>query len=224
MAPISTSGYNLRSSNNVSPKKKSGNMSQSRSPVKKNKSLPSSPAKQSSSESPSKKQKKMQTNLEDFIQLPDFIDLLLRAQGIDSVEDLKKISLDDLLERVRVTHKDNTAMSILQTEISLAWVRFLYAKSTKDKAEGRWMDWLDPKKSNERPSDRCKVRRGDLLRQRQGLKKSNGPRKSPLITFTDLKEAKQRLTRLPLGKALQGKVDPEILSKAKGGLKKTTSK
>ncbi|PJF19924.1 hypothetical protein PSACC_00262 [Paramicrosporidium saccamoebae] len=213
-------------STNVTPSKVKGTetLDQSqKSPLKSGSPLKRSPAKDSTTESPIKKLRKISALLEDMPQLPpELVNALAMTGNIASLDDLSGKEEGSLWQMVAPL-LEKKEQSGLKKEMFTAWIRCLLARSKDPKTPLLWRDWVDVKvMAKSRSTDKMAApSRSDLVKQRQSLKKSTGP-VNRAITFGDLRKAKAKLTVLPVGKALKGKVEPTLLQTARQGLKKMT--
>lgn len=173
--------------------------------------------------SPTKAQKG-RLGLADLENVPELVVEEIQGAGFGSLQEIGAVSLGEFMTRVlgREPPRDAAPIARLKDEISRAWLRCVHALSSHSVKSPRWCNWLDNRiKTKGAAANQAKVTRAELVRQRQALKKSVGPRATTTITFADLKVAKARLTTIPGGKALKDKVRPEILTKARQGLKQT---
>ena len=233
MAP--TNVYNLRAG--------SRSTSKSGSPVK-----GSGRRSTSTAGSPAKKQRKLGTSFAQRIAtIPDAIAKTLEEAGVDSVETMAAMDFEELLGKVLCSEAplagqegDPAAVVLLKREILTAWLRCLHSlaqhpeggEGGKGANDLTWRDWLESRLaarmqrsaslSRSLEAMRLPLTRGDLVKQRQSLKRCGGPRPSSHVTWSMLKDAKGRLTKLPVGEALKDKVQPGQLLETRNKLKRCT--
>lgn len=162
---------------------------------------------------------------------PAFVVAALESAGVLTLAQIGVLPLDQLLERVVGTIGEpadgSQHLRGAKHELLAAWIRGLHAHAQSPAtALAPWQHWLDARVLERAPPAAARtsgepgapVSRRELIRQRQGLKRRNAPR-SRLITWSELRDGRGRLTALPVGKALGGAVQPDALASARKRLR-----
>lgn len=170
----------------------------------------------------------MDTCLQEISNLPSYISIALATAGFVHLKDLQNCNAKDILSTILPPASKTDKGILVEKEIVTAWVYCLCAHAKNPKMPlSSWREWLSKSMANRLKGTSSKsleslsiLTRSELIRQRQSLHKTKGPLPFPKISFNDLKAAKTRLNVIPAGKALEGKLRPETLVKAKKSLRK----
>lgn len=172
--------------------------------------------------------------IEDVADLPQSISEALASLGYTSLSDLKALNPKELQAKVEAAlfakAPVNEIAERMQKELLAAWLRFLVAGPTP--AAKSWRDFIDTRRLDsqmtakgmlEAESILKTLRPRQLIQQRSALRRVTKPM-SKQIQWSDLKQAKGRLTKIPKGEALAMQVNEEILADAKRVLKQVNKK
>ena len=205
----------------------------------------SSPRRSSVKSSPQKnsprkpKSDKKQPTLAELPEVPSIVLRVLEEAQITNFAELSKVNKSELLKQYGEGLKEeNEALRLVKIEFFGAWIECLMkhagdgsislAEWRKNVNAQKLNDVLltdnsiENKNSKEGKEGKVKLSRGQLVRQRQALKKSKGTRINVgIVKATELREVKGRLTHLPLGKALSKSVSLDSLQAAKAKLRKS---
>jgi hypothetical protein len=155
--------------------------------------------------------------LEEFSQIPEAVVTILDSAGYKSMGDLFRAgTVETIMGKITLPTNESTA------EIMSAWIRCLFARAQDPSASLNWQGHLPTQVALQTrqfsKEGIPKMTRRELVKQRQKLRKAKGPRGK--IGIEELRIAKSRLTNVPVGKALFGKVQPDLLAQARERLRK----